>query len=412
MPTPTNTSPVSLSGAISGVTNNLPSVAGQAGATGSGSSGSGASGSSASPGSSGSASPPSSTGPWSSTSTSFPSTSLTSPSSSTGTGGGSAAQQGLSGALSSSSLAESSASGGASGTSTSPGTGTGGQGGSSSPTLTPSSGPVMAADGSMLARPVGGGTGGVFGQAWKLMPAPPYSAPYGGGPGAASDDQTAFGTLDALILSYIDANLANLTIPNTSGSQVTGSAPTMAVTASDGFGSYTFSAEASWTFDSSYTSGGAFSTSDTEILTYSINETGYSPDGTTFNLTDAGHATLSISSSSGSGGQQQGGAQVRPGGGGPGGSPAMFGGSGGGGGGSGNSLTHYLYDNLIGSDNYDFKDYEDISTSGSNDLNESDTLNDAGTDSFTLSETQTEYLNTGGSITSGTDTYQWNYAGR
>lgn len=226
----------------------------------------------------------------------------------------------------------------------------------------------------MLTRPVGGGTGGVFAQAWKLMPSPPYSAPYGAGPGAKTDGQAAFGTLDALLLGYIDGSLGTLAIGNTGGVTVVGSAAPTSLNTSDGFGSFDFTSNANWKLSGTYNSSGAFSSNDSETLSYSFHETGYTPDGSTFTLTDIGEATLTIT-------------------------------------GSGTSLSHTLTNILTGNDSYSFQQYQNLSTTGANQLTQSQTFTRSGDDNFSLTETQTEAMSSNGSITSGTDAYSWTYYG-
>ena len=141
--------------------------------------------------------------------------------------------------------------------------------------------------------PVGGGAGGVFGQAWRYQQSPPSSAPYSTGPVAGSTEAAPFNTLNALIFSYIDNALGNINPINTGGVNEGTTPPGMTVTATDGLGTYTFSASATYDIDGTYVAG-SFSTTDSATLNYSFHESGYTPDGDQFTLTDTGGGTLNV----------------------------------------------------------------------------------------------------------------------
>ena len=163
--------------------------------------------------------------------------------------------------------------------------------------------------------PVGGGNGGIYAQAWRLRPSPPYDPPYGSGPADSSSDAAPFNTLNALILSYIDQALSGIVPYNTSGSNVATNPASLSVAASDGLGSFTFSATANYHIDGQIV-GGSFSTTDSATFIYTFHEVGYTPDGDQFTLDDKGGATLNIHADNGT------------------------------------SLTHSLTNTLTGSDSY------------------------------------------------------------
>ncbi len=218
--------------------------------------------------------------------------------------------------------------------------------------------------------PVGGGGGGIYGQAWRLQPNPPYDSPYGGGPADSSSDAAPFNTLNALILSYIDQALGSVVPSNTSGSNVATNPASLSVTASDGLGTFTFGATANFTIDGQVVAG-SFSTTDSATFTYTFHEVGYTPDGNQFTLDDKGGATLNVHAD------------------------------------NGNASTHSLTNTLTGSDSYaltqNLAQSDTIGTSFSTGETDTDTI--AGSDSFSMTETQFETVNTTGSVTAGSDSY-------
>jgi len=224
--------------------------------------------------------------------------------------------------------------------------------------------------------PVGGGNGGIFAQAWRYQQSPPDSAPYSSAPVAGSSTAAPFNTLNALILSYIDSALSSIVPSDTGGSNVPTTPAGMSLTASDGLGTYTFSASASYNIDGQYVAG-SFSTTDNATLSYSFGEVGYTPDGNQFTLNDTGGATLNVNAD------------------------------------NGNSTTHFLTNTLTGSDSYALVQVLDQSdaVAGSYTSAESTIESVGGSDSFTLSETQTETVNTSGTITGGSDTYTYSESG-
>src|SRR5579883_1798603 len=225
--------------------------------------------------------------------------------------------------------------------------------------------------------PVGIGSGGIFAQAWWLHPVAPYDAPdVVSGPANGTDDQAPFRTLNALILSYIDSALGSIVPANTGGSNVVTNPAGLTVTAFDGLGTYTFSATGSYALDGQVL-GGSFSTTDSASFTYSFHEAGFTPDGEQFTLDDSGGGTLNIHADNGS------------------------------------SLTHSLTNALTGSDSYALTQVlnQSDAVAGSYTADESTTDTTAGTDSFTLSETQTETVNTSGAITGGSDSYTFTETG-
>jgi hypothetical protein len=150
----------------------------------------------------------------------------------------------------------------------------------------------------------------------------------------------------------------------------------LTVTAFDGLGTYTFSATGSYALDGQILSG-SFSTTDSATFTYTFHEVGFTPDGGQFTLDDSGGGTLNIHADNGS------------------------------------SLTHSLTNALTGSDSYALTRVlnQSDAVAGSYTAVESDTATTAGTDSFTLSETQTETVNTSGAITGGSDSFSFTETG-
>ncbi len=240
-------------------------------------------------------------------------------------------------------------------------------------------GGVSPADdgGGIEVMPVGGGDGGIYAQVWRLHPATPYDAPYGGGgPANQSSDGAPFQTLNSLILSYIDQALASIVPANTSGRNVATNPASLSVTAFDGLGTFTFSATANYDIDGQYIHG-SFSTTDSATLIYSFHEVGYTPDGNLFTLNDQGGGTLNIHAD------------------------------------NGNTLTHSLTNTLIGSDSYALTQVlvQGDTITGAYTSAESTTDSAGGSDNFTMVETQTETVNGSGSITGGADSYVYNETG-
>jgi hypothetical protein len=224
--------------------------------------------------------------------------------------------------------------------------------------------------------PVGGGDGGIYAQVWKLHPATPYDAPYGGGPANDTSDGAPFQTLNALILSYIDSALSSIVPADTSGTNVTTTPAAMTVTAFDGLGTYTFSAGATYNIDGQYVAG-SFSTTDSATFSYSFQEVGYTPDGDQFTLNDSGGGTLNVSAN------------------------------------NGNSTTHSLTNTLAASDSYALTQVlnQGDAVAGSYTSADSTTDTVGGSDGFTITETQTETVDTSGNISGGSDTYTYNETG-
>ena len=252
---------------------------------------------------------------------------------------------------------------------------------SSTPGSSQSSGSIAASAGGVgtaaaVIAPVGGGNGGIFAQAWRYQQSPPDSAPYSSGPVSNNSTAAPFNTLNSLILSYIDSALSNIVATNTTGSNVATTPAGMTITSTDGLGSYTFSAGASYNIDGQCVPG-SFSTTDNATLTYSFSEVGYTPDGNQFALNDTGGATLNVNAD------------------------------------DGNSATHSLTNVLTGSDSYALIQILDQSdaVAGSYTSAESTTESVGGSDSFALNETQTETVNTSGGIAGGSDTYTYSESG-
>ena len=189
-------------------------------------------------------------------------------------------------------------------------------------------------------------------------------------------DGAPFQTMNSLILSYIDQALSSIVPANTSGSNVATNPASLSVTAFDGLGTFTFSATAGYDIDGSIVSG-SFSTTDSATLLYSFHEVGYTPDGSQFTLNDQGGGTLNIHAD------------------------------------NGNSLTHSLTNTLAASDSYALIQVlaQSDAVAGSYTSAESTTDTVGGSDNFTMTETQTETVNTSGSITGGADNYAYNETG-
>jgi hypothetical protein len=220
--------------------------------------------------------------------------------------------------------------------------------------------------------PVGGGAGGVFGQAWRYQQAPPFAAPYSSGPVAGNTEAAPFNTLNSLILSYIDNALGNISPTNTSGTNEGTTPPSMTVTATDGLGSYSFSVSGNYHIDGTYVAG-SFSTTDSATFSYTFHEVGYTPDGDQFTLTDTGGGTLNIHAD------------------------------------DGNSTTHYLTDLLDGSDSYALTQVlsQSDAIAGSYTSSESTSETVGGSDSFTLSQTQTLITTVGSGALIGRGFLEW-----
>ena len=267
---------------------------------------------------------------------------------------------------------------------------------SSSPAIPSTSGESSGASGVLgsaaaMVAPVGGGNGGIFAQAWRYQQSPPTSAPYSSGPVAGSTAAAPFNTLNSLILSYIDSALSSFVPTNTSGSNVATTPAGLTTTSTDGLGTYTFSAGASYDIDGTYVGGGGkalsrrscsecaetFSTTDCATFSYSFHEVGYTPDGNQFTLNDSGGATANVHAD------------------------------------DGNTATHSLTNTLAGSDSYALIQVlnQSDAVGGSYTSTESDSESVGGSESFTLNETQTEAVNTSGSITGGSDTYSFSESG-
>ncbi len=218
-------------------------------------------------------------------------------------------------------------------------------------------------------RPLGGGTGGIYERALNLQPGVPFDPPVGSSQSARDVSAASFQSVDSLIISYVDNYLQGLSNRDTSGNT------SVSITGNDDVGSYTFAVTISYNYQETGNPLGTFSVNDTDSMSYSFHETGVSADGVSFTLNDNGSAnsTSKLSPTGSTGG------------------------------------THTLTNVLTGSSTYTL--IESLSQTGSlSPASGSDTvsLQDAGSDTYTLSEHRTVTVNGSNQILSGLNLSSFN----
>ena len=213
---------------------------------------------------------------------------------------------------------------------------------------------IGASIASASSRPIGGGSGGLVQRAWNFRQDPSYISPDGSGHGATNGGNTAYRTLDALIVKYVDNVLISAGPDRTN---LSGSLASTSIIGSDGVGSYTFSVTGNYSIKESSNSG-SFTANDTASYSYNLHESGATPDGSSFTLDESGTDTLTVTGAGSSGS---------------------------------NTLTGYL----AGSDNYTLTERQSLAASTAlvaSSTSFSDTIRSshAGNDVYTYSENRTE----------------------